>query len=201
MEIIKNIEQGSEEWFKMRLGVATASNFSKIVTSTGKLSTTLSAYALDLASQSLLEEQEESYQNEAMRRGNELEPEAKQAYQEATFNSVEEVTFITCGDYGYSPDGLVSEDGLIEIKCPQANTHTKYLCDNKLPTAYIQQVQGGLMVSGRKWCDFVSYHPSFKGDKKLFIVRVERDEEFIKALKAGIDLVIKKRNEILEKLK
>ncbi len=200
MEIIKDIEQGSEEWLKLRLGIATASNFSSIVTSKGEPSATLSKYALELASELLIIEQEETYKSFDMMRGNEIEPEAREAYQEYTFNCIEQVAFIKGEDYGYSPDGLVGEDGLIEIKCPNQVTHTKYLFEDRLPVEYVQQVQGGLFVSGRKWCDFISYHPNFKEDKKLFIKRVFRDEDFIKKLEAGIKKTIQLRNEYLEKI-
>ena len=200
MKIIRDIEQGSPEWHQLRLGIPTASNFDKIITSTGELSATLPKYALELASQYLILEPEIGYCNEAMLRGKELEPLARQAYQEAVFEKVEEVAFIRCDDYGYSPDGLVGDDGLIEIKCPNQTTHTKYLLDNKLPIDYKAQVQGGLLASGREWCDFVSFHPNFKDDKKLFIVRVFRDDSFISKLEIALKEVLSKRNEILEKL-
>lgn len=199
---ILNLEQGSEEWLKARLGVATASNFDKIATSVGKESATLPKYALELATQKLLLEPEESYKNDAMRRGNELEPVARQAYQEFSLETVDEVGFMIsdCENYGYSPDGLVGEEGLIEIKCPQAVTHAKYLLDDKLPADYVQQVQGGLMVSGRKWCDFVSFHPNFREDKKLFVKRIFRDEDFIAKLQEGIQKAIALRDEYLIKM-
>lgn len=200
MQIITNIEQGSDEWLKLRLGIATASNFDCIVTSAGEFSKTMPKYSLELASELLITEQEEMYKNDAMMRGNELEPEAREAYQEFSFNSVDQVTFISCGDYGYSPDGLINSDGLIEIKCPNQTTHTKYLFEDRLPVEYVQQVQGGLFVSGRKWCDFVSYHPNFREDKKLFIKRVYRDEDFIKKLSFGIQKTIGLRNEYLKKI-
>jgi putative phage-type endonuclease len=201
MQIIKDIAQGSEEWLKLRLGVATASNFDKIITSTGKESATLNKYALELATQYLISEPESSYKNEAMQRGNDLEPVARQAYSEATFQVVEEITMFKsdCGNFGYSPDGLIGDDGLIEIKCPQATTHTKYLIDNIMPTDYWQQVQGGLWVSGRKWIDFASFHPNFK-EKKLFIIRVERDETYIAKLAQLAQKTITIRDEILKKI-
>jgi putative phage-type endonuclease len=199
---ILNFEQGSEEWLTARLGVATASNFDKIITSIGKESATLPKFALELATEKLLIEPEETYKNDAMRRGNELEPLARQAYQEFNLELVEQVGFMisNCGNYGYSPDGLVGNDGLIEIKCPQATTHAKYLLDDKLPTDYVQQVQGGLFVSGRKWCDFVSFHPNFVEGKQLFVKRVFRNDELICALEAGIKKVILLRDEILSKI-
>jgi len=201
MKIIKNIEQGTDEWKSLRLGKATASNFSKIVTSTGAESKMLPKYALELASQMLITEPEESFKSDAMTRGNDLEPLARDAYQEYTFNVVDEVSFFDCNDYGYSPDGLIGKDGLVEFKCPQATTHTQYLFDDKLPTTYKAQCQGGLMVTDRKWIDFCSFHPSFKDGKELFIKRVERDEEFIAKLKAGIDKVIELRDEYINKIK
>lgn len=201
MKVINNIQQGSDEWHKSRLGRATASNFSKIVTSTGAISKQLEKYALELATEMLLIEPEEGFKSDAMQRGNDLEPEAREAYQEHTFNIVDEVAFFDCGDWGYSPDGLIGNDGLIEIKCPTATTHMRYLIDNKLPTTYIQQVQGGLFVSKRKWCDFVSFNLDFKDERnKLFIVRVYRDEEFIKSLEQGIKKTVNLRNQFISKV-
>lgn len=201
MQIIKGIDQGSEQWLKLRLGVATASNFDKIITPTGKESTQFEKYALELATQTLVSEPDSIYKNEAMQRGNALEPLARQLYQEITLNFVDEITMFKsdCGNFGYSPDGLIGEDGLLEIKCPLATTHLKYLIDNKLPSEYIPQVQGGLLVSGRKWCDFVSYHPNLK-ERNMLIIRVKRDEEFIAKLKDGIEKTIKLRDQILTKL-
>ena len=201
MQIIRNIDQGSEEWLKLRLGVATASNFDKIITTTGKESESLKKYALQLATELMLETPEPSFKNDVMARGNELESLARDAYQEQTFNVVEQITMFKsdCGNFGYSPDGIIGDDGLNEIKCPIATTHFKYLLDNKMPTDYWQQVQGGLWVSQRKWIDFVSFNSYFK-DKKLFIVRVERDEEYIAKLAELANKVILIRNEYLNKL-
>ena len=202
MQVIKDIEQGSEAWLQLRLGVATASNFNKIITATGKESATLPKYALELATQCLLTEPEPTYKNDAMQRGNDLEPIARQSYAEETFSVVEEIAMFKsdCGNFGASPDGLVGDDGLIEIKCPLATTHAKYLLDNKMPTDYWQQVQGLLWVSGRKWCDFVSFHPNFK-EKQLFIIRVERDEAYIAELSRLAQKTITMRDEILKEIK
>jgi putative phage-type endonuclease len=201
MQIIRDIEQGSDEWLKLKLGVATASNFDKIITTTSKESESLKKYALQLATELMLETPEPSFKNDVMARGNELESLARDAYQEQSFNVVEQITMFKsdCGNFGYSPDGLVDDDGLVEIKCPIATTHFKYLLDNKMPTDYWQQVQGGLWVSQRKWIDFVSFNSYFK-DKKLFIVRVERDEEYIAKLAELANKVILLRDEYLNKL-
>jgi hypothetical protein len=202
VQIITDIEQGSDEWLKLRLGVATASNFDKIITSKGELSATISKYALELASQFFILEPEEGYKSFDMMRGTELEPEAREAYQEFSFNVVRQVTFIKsdCGNFGCSPDGLVGDDGGTEIKCPNQTTHFKYLLEDKLPTEYIPQVQGSMYATERKWWDFISYHPNFQEDKRLFVKRVYRDEDFIKKLDAGIKKLVLMRNDFLKKL-
>lgn len=200
MEIIKDIEQGSQEWLQLRLGVATASNFKKIITSTGVESKSLKDYAFELASDSLLTEPEASFQSEAMLRGNELEEEARSYYSFVNDIKIDQVTFIKKDNIGYSPDGQISDNGLIEIKCPLKKNHLKYLIDNKLPSEYKSQVQGGLYISEREYCDFISYHPLFKDDKKMFVVRVYRDEEYIKKLSELLIKTIDLKNEILTKL-
>jgi len=200
MQVIKDIEQGSQEWLQMRLGVATASNFDKIITSTGVESKALKDYAFELASDSLLTEPEVGFQSEAMIRGNKLEEEARSYYSFVTDNKVEEVTFIKKDNIGYSPDGLIGDNGLIEIKCPLKKNHLKYLIDNKLPTKYKAQVQGGLYISQREYCDFVSYHPLFKDEKKMLVIRVERDEEFIKKLSDLLIKTIELKNSLLTQL-
>ena len=202
MEII-NVEQGTKEWVQARAGIPTASNFSKIVTSLGVISKTINDYALKLASECLVDEVEESFLSFDMQRGTEMEDDAIIAYRESMFLDVDIVGFIRKKDKscGYSPDGMIGDVGIIEIKCPSQKVHTKYLENGKLPSEYMQQVYGGLYVSNREWCDFVSYNPSFKGDNKLFIKRVFRDEKFNEHLKKGIDLCCKKRDEILNKIK
>lgn len=202
MQIIKDIPQGSEEWTQLRLGVATASNFNKIITATGKESATLEKYALQLATETTLFSAEPNFKNEIMARGNELEAEARQVYQEETFNIVEEITMFKsdCGNFGYSPDGLIANDGLIEIKCPLATTHFQYILDDKVPSDYWQQLQGGLWVSGRNWIDFVSYHPNFK-EKKLFIKRVERDNNYICQLEIFVKKTILLKEKFLKQFK
>jgi len=197
MEII-NCIQGSEEWLDMRRGIATASNFSKVVTTAGATSKQINDYGFQLASELITNIQEESYKNADMQRGNDLESEARDEYQQEKLTSVEEVGFIKCGFYGYSPDGFIGKDGLLEIKCPKQNTHTKYIFDQKLPGAYKAQVQGGMLATGRKWCDFVSYHPNFDSDKRLFIIRVKRDDEFIEQLLTGLNKLNEHKNKILD---
>jgi putative phage-type endonuclease len=200
MKII-DVEQGTEEWLRVRAGKPTGSVFSKIITNSLTMSTSWSDLAFQLASDMVVSDLEQTYKSKDMERGNELEPDAAQEYERHTFRIVEFVGFCDCDDYGYSPDGFVGDDGVIEIKCPAQKTHAKYLYENRVPPKYYAQVQGALYVTGRKWVDFVSYHPKFPKHKRLFIYRQKRDEDFIKALGKGIEKVVKKRNEVLEKIK
>ena len=87
---------------------------------------------------------------------------------------------------GCSPDGLIDQDGMLEIKCPTSTTHVEYLEAKNLPSKYRAQVQGQLWVSGRQWCDFVSFDPRMPGNLQLLIVRVQRDEDYIKTLKTEV---------------
>lgn len=201
MKII-NCEQGTPEWYEARLGIPTASNFSKLVTSAGATSKTFSDYAFDLASQILVDEQDPPVSTWQMQRGTDLEPYARDEYQARVLALVEEVGFCRHDDdnCGYSPDGFVGDDGLVEFKCVNQVSLTKILYKNEMPTTYFQQVQGGLYVTDRKWCDFVVYHPEFTHGRDMFIKRIYRNEEFIKSLKLHIDKVIEKRDEILLKI-
>jgi hypothetical protein len=182
-------EQGSEEWLKARLGVPSASNFSKLITMKGTLSTQAKAYVDALVAEAITGEPTYVKLTDAMQRGTELEPYARERYFYETGNSVEEVGFCLHDDYqaGASPDGLIGEDGGLEIKCPLGGTMVSYLRVGRLPSKYWQQVQGCLHVTGRKWWDFMAYHP----DMKPLIVRVERDEAFIAALNALLIDVVK----------
>jgi len=218
MQIIRDIDQGSEEWLKLRLGVATASNFKCIITPLGKETKGQSGskppiekYAKKLALELLYDKiKEVEYKSPAMEAGNLYEPEAKEAYQEQTLNVVEEITMFKsdCGNFGYSPDGIVEEKtqhgldyGLIEIKNLEADAHSEILIDKKMPNDYIPQIQAGMWISGRKWCDFVAYNKYCKIEsKKLIIIRVERDEEYIAKLAELANKVILIRDEYLNKL-
>lgn len=143
---------------------------------------------------------EDTYQNATMLRGIELEGEARNFYQIVNDVEVQQVGFcISDGDhkYGASPDALVGDDGGLEIKCPSMAVHVEYLLNGKLPTTYFQQVQGGLLVTSRKWWDFVSYYPGIKP----LIVRVERDEVFIGKLKSELEKFCKDLDVVVNKIK
>lgn len=179
MRIDQN-EQGSPEWLAARLGIPSASMFAKIVTTKGAWSTSADSYINQLVAERLTGEREEVFQSHHMIRGTELEPDARDLYSLMTDSEVTEVGFCLHDTLaaGCSPDGLIGEDGGLEIKCPAPSTHVEYLRGGVLPSKYKQQVMGCLWITGREWWDFVSYHPTMKP----LIVRVERDEEYIAAL-------------------
>ncbi len=196
MKVIDCI-QGTPEWFAARCGVPSASNFDMLITTKGEPSKQRQKYLYRLAGETITGIAEESYTNAAMERGKVMEAEARQLYQLITGEEVKEVGFCLVEGYGASPDGLVGDVGCIEIKCPNMATHVGYLLDNVLPTDYFQQTQGQLLVTGRKWCDFVSYYPGLKP----LIIRVTRDEKFLKALQVELELFISELKTVVQKIK
>ena len=189
--------QLSEEWFKARIGVPTASNFDKIVTSTGIPSTQRKKYLYQLVGEKLGALPEEGYTNAFMKRGIELEPQAREMYARDVAPVVQVGFCLHDEGFGCSPDFLVNEDGMGQIKCPSLAVHVEYLIGQKLPTDYVQQVQGELLVTGRKYNDFVSYYPNLKP----LVVRCYRDEDFIFKLRSELLKFIQELNELTEKLK
>ena len=177
-------EQQSDEWFAVRLGKVTASHFSDVLNKkTGR-----KTYMFRLFGERLSGEPYEAYSNKTMDRGSEVEAEAK-AYYEALYGVVEQVGFVELNDnVGCSPDGLI-KDGLIEIKCPFPSTHARYIINNILPAEYRPQVQGQLWVTGRKWCDFISFDPRVK-DRPFWKIRVYRDEKYIKELAIQVTMFV-----------
>ena len=155
--------QGSEEWLQARVGVVTASNFSKVFTTAGKLSTSREGLINQLIAEKLTNAPTETFKSSAMERGNELEPQAR-----AMFEVIMGV------EVGCSPDGLFDDTG-IEIKCPLPATHCAYLRANKLPSTYIQQVQGSMLVLGLERYFFMSFHP----EMKPLIIEVKRDNKLL----------------------
>lgn len=182
--IIHDMEQGTEEWFAVRLGIPTASKFADIYTSTGKASSSQGKYLHSLTAEWMMGKKIETYQNDAMNWGNEKEPEARTYYELEWGNDVEQTGFITTDDgmIGGSPDGLTEAGGL-EIKCPTPHVHVEYLLAGKCPSKYVPQVQGLMFLTGKPHWDFVSYHPDMT---KQLIVRVERSEEWIEGFTAEI---------------
>jgi len=175
MRII-NCQQQTDEWYQARLGIPTASSFDKIIMASGKASTQREKYLYKLAGEILSGKTEETFQTQAMARGCELEQEAREFYSFFTNNEIYQVGLCLHDELnaGASPDGLIDNNGLVEIKCPSMSVHVEYLAGGKLPSAYFQQVQGQLFITGRQWCDFISYYPGIKP----FLIRVEPDTQF-----------------------
>ena len=181
-----DIEQGSDDWHALRRGKITASAVSRLVTSTCKPANndTSRAQLLQLLAERITGESDASFYNDDMARGHLLEPLARGIYAKI-YSPVVECGFITADfggvELGYSPDGLVGADGLIEIKSPRPKNHLKAMLADEVPDEYVPQVQTGLAVTGRAWCDFITYAPGLP----LFIHRVKRDEGFIAQLIAA----------------
>ena len=181
--IISEIQQGSPEWLKIRIGKLSASNFSRIITATGKPSSSADAYINQLIAELLTGETTPFHQTEWMARGSELEPMARANFSLDTGLDVLETGFIMddTKSWGCSPDGLIAKDSGLEIKCPKPETHIGYWRNPQSGVKrYMQQIQGCMLVTGRSSWWFYSFHPDLKGQNTL--VRVERDEEFIQKL-------------------
>jgi putative phage-type endonuclease len=175
-----HVEQNTPEWFMARAGKITASGMNAVMAKgEGK---TRRKYMLKLISERFFGAlPQETYTNEAIEHGKEQEKYARVAYETHLGKFVENGNWWvhdSLPNLGASPDGLVGDDGLIEIKCPNTETHLEYLLDNKVPSTYIKQIQTQLWVTDRKWCDFVSYD-SRLAKKDLFVIKVFRDEELI----------------------
>lgn len=201
MQIIKDITQGTEEWHKLRLGRITASKFKDVMS--GGQGKTRKAYMLQLCSEIITDSLVENYTNEYMEWGIETEPQAKANYELITGNQVDHVAFIKHDliKAGCSPDGLVGDDGMIEIKCPKTSTQIETFLSGKMPSTHIAQVQGQLWIAEREWCDFVSYDPRINGASSYFSVRVNRDEEYIKTLENAVRVFERELLIMVEKLR
>jgi putative phage-type endonuclease len=197
------MEQRSEEWFQARLGKVTASRVADVL---AKIKSGESAsrrnYKIQLVSERLTGEKQETYINQAMQDGIDREQFARDRYVQQ-FGEVEEVGFVKHPtlEAGASPDGMVGDDGIIEIKCPMGSTHTETLMTQDIPSKYIPQVQFQLLVTGRKWCDFVSYNPMFPEHLQVFVKRVEADPVYQKELESEVKQFLGEVDDVINKLK
>lgn len=179
---IYNFEQRTEDWYNIRKGKMTASNAETIIANGKGLET----YIYNLMAEYYSSAEKENYINADMQRGIDLEPEARLEFEFYTDLDVQEVGFIEYNDFiGVSPDGLVGDDGLIEIKCPNDSIYFKLLLSNNIKPEYIAQMQMQMYVTDRQYCYFVSYNPNF--EKSLYIKKINRDEEMIEKLKKGLE--------------
>jgi putative phage-type endonuclease len=191
MKIIKDIQQGTPEWHACRIGKMTASNASAI----GNCGKGLETYIRKIVSEKYSSAERENYSNTHTDRGHELEPIAISMYELMNNCIVEKVGFVEMNDYvGCSPDGLVGEDGGIEIKCPMDTKYIDMMIDQKPDSEYIWQVQMNLLITGRKWWDLVYYNPNF--EKSSIIFRIEPDQEKFDALLSGFEIGTNRINEL-----
>jgi hypothetical protein len=187
-----NFEQRSPEWFNARLGCVTGSGVANVLAKlkTGGEAATRRQYRTKLAVERLTRNvQEDGFFSSKMQWGIDQEKFGRGAYESLYGLMVRETGFIKVKDefIGYSPDGF-NGSNLIEIKCPDSTTHFEYLEAGRLPSQYKPQVQFGLWVTDAEWCDFVSYDPRFPEHLQLFVVRVERDEDYIKSMSEEVNL-------------
>lgn len=197
MQII-TCDQRSEEWDKCRAGKFTASSALAIATQ-GKGLETL---ALQKAIERVTGEKEKTVQvNEYIQHGIDTENEARTIYELETGNKVEQVGFVVDNEWvGCSPDGLVSFDGLIEIKCPSNKVYAEYLVSDKVDNGYYHQMQMQMLITKRTWCDYVVYNSNF-GYKPIIIKRIYPDKEVMDKIADGLIKGIELTKQYMEKMK
>jgi len=176
--------QGTPEWLRLRAGIPTASEFDCILTPTGKPSKQAESYMFALLAERMMGHPRKEFTSLWMNRGSEMEADAAIFYELQRDVQAVPVGFITndAGTMGASPDRLVGDGGLLEIKVPAEHTHVRYLLHGTVEQVYYPQVQGQLWIAERKWVDILSYHP----EMPPALIRVERDEEYIEKLAAAI---------------
>lgn len=198
------MDQGTEEWFTIRIGKVTASRVADVIakTKTG-YSASRDNYMAQLVCERLTGQKGESFTNAAMQHGTETEPLARAAYEALKDVLVDEVGFVphpTIKMAGASPDGMVGDDGLIEIKCPNTATHIETLLSQTVPGKYNTQMQFQMACTGRQWCDFVSFDNRLPTELQLFVKRVPRDDMYIKLMEAEIVQFLSELDDKINKL-
>lgn len=181
---MSNVIQGSPEWFAQRVGKLTASRLADVLAKVkAGEAASRATYRAELVAERLTGKAAEGFTNAAMKWGTECEPLARAAYEAEFGLLVTEVGMVlhpTIPMSGASPDGLVSTDGLIEIKCPETKSHIDTLLSKAAPAKYIPQMQWQMACTGRAWCDFVSFDPRMPADLQMFVCRVLRDDDLIR---------------------
>lgn len=201
----EELQQGTEEWRRARCGSLGASSLHEALAKTAKGA--WGASRANLLSRLVVERltgtPQDSFQSQAMKDGTAREPEARAAYQFEVATLVKTVGLIRHPSIAWShcsPDGLVGDDGLIEIKCPTESTHLDTLLGASVPQKYLYQTMWQMSCTGRAWCDFVSYHPAFPEAMRLHIRRIKRDDKLIADLENGAKVFLSEVDETLEKL-
>ncbi len=178
------MQQGTDAWHLARLGRVTASRIADVLATVKSGEAAARAnYRAELVAERLTGKRQGSYSNAAMQWGTETEPLARVWYESEVGVVVQETGFVehpTIAMSGASPDGLVADSGLVEIKCPNTQTHIETMLANRVPPRYTPQIHWQMACTGRGWCDFVSFDPRLPEQTQIFIKRVERDEKYIR---------------------
>lgn len=199
--------QGSPEWLQARTGRITASRIKDVCAQGrgGAASTTREAYMGELIAERLTGlPSGDGYINADMQRGMDLEPMARAAYETKTRQMVDEVGLVIHPRndwFGASPDGVVGDDGLLEIKCPRTHVHISYLLAGQPPAQYLQQMGWQAACCERKWVDFVSFDPKMPQELQLFVVRFTPSFEYLKGLEDSADRFLAEMEEKIAELK
>jgi putative phage-type endonuclease len=184
------MEQRTEEWFAARLGKVTASKVSDVVAKTKSgYGASRATYMSQLLVERLTKTRAEGFTSAAMQWGTDTEPKARTAYEFITDMNVVEVGFVNhpfIEMSGASPDGLVDDLGMLEIKCPNTSTHVQTLLDEKIPKRYVDQMQWQMACAEREWCDFVSFDPRLPDGNDFFCTRLKRDDKRIADLESEV---------------
>jgi len=180
-------EQGTPEWLAERAGKVTASALSNVMMA--KTTAGYQNYMAQLICERLTGQPVETFKSAAMEHGTETEPQARAFYELETGNEVAECGFVphpTIANTGASPDGLIGEFGLVEIKCPQPAKHIKNLIGGTIDKAYILQMQWQMECTGRKWCDFVSFNPDFPDHLQISITRIDYEPDMVAEISKAV---------------
>lgn len=196
MIIHDKLEQRTTEWLELKAGKISASKVATILTGKNLLAGA-TTYAIELIAESLMHSFPDFPGTFAMQEGIANEPGVRDKYAEDNNVEVVEVGGIEDGQLWFSPDGLVGDEGIIEIKSPQPKQHLINLLADTVPDMYLPQIQFGLLVSKRKWCDFISYNPFFKEGYDFKKIRVDRDWEYMDFIIKRIKLF----NELMDDIK
>ena len=195
--MIEMMDQGSDQWFAARIGKVTASRVADVLAKTKSgYSTSRDNYMAQLVCERLTGQREEFFTSAAMQHGTDTEPLARAAYESLKDVLVDEVGFVPHPSIimaGASPDGLVGDNGLLEIKCPNTATHIDTLLSQTVPGKYNTQMQFQMACTDREWCDFVSFDNRLPEELQLFVKRVPRDNMYIKLME---DEIVKFLNEL-----
>lgn len=199
------MQQGSPEWLYERCGQVTASRVVDVVAKlkNGKESAARQSYKMELLSETITGRAAEHFVSMAMDYGYENEPLARSAYEITKSLEVERIGYVRhprIPRTGASPDGLVGDDGLVEIKVPNTTTHLGYLIGEVVPKDYIPQMMWQMSCTERQWCDFVSYDPRLPEEFGLFIVRLDRDESLIAEMEREVEKFLAELGEMAQKL-